>query len=521
MKLTKIITAGLALALAVCLPACTSNKPAADGTVTISIVSDPGALDPQQSIVAGIFEMSFYAYDSLVGLNPKGEILPQLAKSWTLDGLTATFELNEGITCSDGSAFTASTVARNIAWYQDFDNASPYLGVFMPVGIEAVADDAAGTVTLTLAGPEPFLLSALANVPLVCDSGLDNRDQLQAATLGSGPYVLTEAVPDDHYTYERRDGYTWGPGGATTDEPGLPKTLVVRVVPNESTEVNLLLAGEVNIATTTGVDADRAVAAGIPFVDIPAVLGTTWYNHEPGHPTADEAVRIALTQAVDLDQLATVITGGTGGRATAMAVIPPAACSFDSVTGNLPTFDVAAAGATLEAAGFAKDANGKYGKDGQPLVIAFLYDSVLGTEGQAAAELAVQQWEAAGFTIDVSSLETAQIAEVLFGTGDWDVAWEPVNVNSPDQFVGFLTGPGLAEGGMNFTGINNPGYDAAVEDAMGKSGQEACQAFQQAEAALFAAADQVTWAVRPNKIFTNGIDYEYIGRTQVTSLRVH
>ncbi len=33
---------------------------------------------------------------------------------------------------------------------------------------------------------------------------------------GTGPYELTEAVPGDHYTYQIRDGYTWGPNGATT-----------------------------------------------------------------------------------------------------------------------------------------------------------------------------------------------------------------------------------------------------------------------------------------------------------------
>jgi len=527
------IAVATALTLGVSLAACTgpntpplssstSSGPAyvTDGTVTVSIVTDPGALDPQTTIVAGIFEMSGYAYDSIVGIDPSGKVVSQLAKSWTYEGTTATFVINDGVTCSDGSKLTAKTVVDNITWMEDPNNASPFLGTFLPAGATATADDATNTVTLKLAGPSPFLLQSLANVPIVCDAGLADRTKLASATLGSGPYQLTEAVPSDHYTYQRRDGYTWGPGGATTATVGLPKTIVVKIVPNESTEVNLLLSGEVNIATTTGPDAARAEAAGLKSVDVPAVLGLTWYNHAAGHPTSDPAVRRALTQAVDLDQLAKVITGGTGSRATQMAVIPPTTCNFDSATGNIVGFDAAGAAATLTQAGYTKGADGKFTKGGKPLAISFMYDSALGATGQAAAELAVSQWQAVGFTIDTKALETSQASQVLFGTGDWDVAWEPVNVNSPDQFMSMLSGPGVTDGGANFSSIANSGYGAATADAMTKQGAEACTAFQTAEKALFTGDDIVTWAVRPNKIYLNGVEYQYVGRTQVTALRV-
>lgn len=491
-----------------------------DGTLTMSQVSDPGALDPQLSIVSGVFDMTFYAYDSIVGIDPTGKVLPQLAKSWTYEGDSAVFTLNSGITCSDGSTLTAQTVADNINWLEDVNNASPFLGTFLPVGITATADAGANTVSLTLAQPAPFLLQTLANVPIVCAAGLADRTQLQAGTLGSGPYQLTEAVPGDHYTYERRDGYTWGPDGATTTAVGLPKTIVVKIVPNESTAVNLLLSGDVNVTTTVGPDADRARAAGLTSVPVPAILGLTWYNHTVGHPTADQAVRQALTQAVDFDNLAKVITGGTGSRAKDLAVIPPAPCDYDATTGHLATYDAAAARATLEADGYTLGADGMYAKDGQPLTVSFLYDSTLGTPGQSAAELAVQQWTAAGITIQMNSYDSAQMSQILFGTGDWDMVWEPINVNSPDQMTSFLSGPGLADGGSNFSLINNPDYSAAVDQALTQTGTDACGSFQQAESALYQDSDIVAWAVRPNDIFLNKVEFVYVGRTQVTSLRL-
>ena len=98
---------------------------------------------------------------------------------------------------------------------------------------------------------------------------------------------------------------------------------------------------------------------------------------------------------------------------------------------------------------------------------------------------------------------------------------EPNNVNSPDQMVSFFSGPAPADGGANLSSIDNSDYNAAVADAMTKTGADACTSFQQAESALFKANDVIAWAVRPNQIFvTKNVQYEYVGRTQVTGLRL-
>ena len=151
--------------------------------------------------------------------------------------------LAEGITCSDGSALTASDVVANLDYIANPENQSPFLGTYYPVGATAVADDAAMTITITLAAPAPFALNGLANLPIVCAAGMADRASLASATAGTGPYVLSEAATGDHYTYTIRDGYTWGPNGASTDVAGMPDTVVVRVVENPSTAANLLLAG--------------------------------------------------------------------------------------------------------------------------------------------------------------------------------------------------------------------------------------------------------------------------------------
>ena len=136
-----------------------------------------------------------------------------------------------------------------------------------------------------------------------------------------------------------------------------------------------------------------------------------------------------------------MITSGKGTAATSFAVVPPVACTVDSVSKALPKKDVAAAKAALDAAGWVVGSDGIRAKNGVKLDLTFLYDSTLGTGGAAASELATKAWEAIGAKVTATQQDATAVSGALFGTGAWDIAWEPLNVNSPDQLVGFLSGP--------------------------------------------------------------------------------
>ncbi|WP_314649775.1 ABC transporter substrate-binding protein [uncultured Microbacterium sp.] len=488
------------------------------GTFTQVSSADPGNLDPQMSAGSALFDLSKLAYDTLVSVDADGEVRSQLAKEWNVEGTTATLTMNDGITCSDGTPFTAQTAADNINWVADPENQSPFLGAFLPPGASAVATD--DTVTITLASPAPFLLLGLSGLPMVCEAGLTDRSALATQTIGTGPYVLTEAVPSDRYTYELRDEYAWGPGGAGVDEAGIPAEVVVRIVSDGTTAANLLLSGEVNAAQLTGPDAERAEGANLFSRQNTAMAGEQWYNHAEGHPTADPAVRLALTQAVDLDELAGVVTAGKGGPATSLATVDPTVCTYDAVSGAVPEFDVDAAQKTLDEAGWVEGADGVREKDGVPLSLTFLYDNDLGAAGAAAAELAISAWQEIGVEVDGRQQEESVLLEALFGTGAWDIGWVTLSVNSPDQVVGFVSGPTPADGGSNFSGIQNEEYTAAVAEASQMDGAEGCDTWKKAETALFEAADLVPFANTTVSLFGNGAEFEWLGVIEPTSIRL-
>ncbi|GAA5202778.1 ABC transporter substrate-binding protein [Microbacterium jejuense] len=487
------------------------------GTFTISMVADPGALDPQASAVSTLFQLSAFAYDRLVSIDQDGKVQSQLASDWSIDGTAITLTLNDGITCSDGSDFTADTAVANILWIADPENQSPFLGSFLAPVASAEADGS--TITIELAAPAPFALEGLANVPMVCAAGLDDRDQLTAATLGTGPYVLTDAVPNDHYTYELNEDYAWGPGGVTADEEGLPAQIVARIIPNETTAANLVLSGEINAASIVGPDAARLEAAGLFSQGLPALVGEQWYNQNAGHATSDPAVRMALTQALDLAELQKVVTSNAGEPATRLTVLPPSTCDYDAVSGNVPVFDVDAANAALEDAGWVPGADGIREKDGVKLELTFLYANTLGTGGTSAAELATQQWEEIGVKATPTQNDSTTLTGTIFGSGAWDVAWVPLNVSNPDQVVGFVSGASAPDG-TNFAGIHNADYEAGVAAAMGMVGAEGCDTWKEAETALFTAADVVPFANNVVKTYAKGAEFTMLDQIVPTSIRL-
>jgi peptide/nickel transport system substrate-binding protein len=68
-------------------------------------------------------QMSRYALENLIGLDPQGEPVPQLATSWDVDttAKTITFHLRQGVKFHDGTDFNADAVKWNLEMYMNSD----------------------------------------------------------------------------------------------------------------------------------------------------------------------------------------------------------------------------------------------------------------------------------------------------------------------------------------------------------------------------------------------------------------
>lgn len=490
-------------------PSAADNQPtyATGGTLTIAQAQDPGALDPQLTALSATRSVARLAYDTLLNTDENGKLVAGLADTWEATTTKATYHLREGITCADGSPLTATDVAANYSFVGNPKNASPLLGIGAPAGVRASADDAARTVTLESPTPTPFLLQITGTgLMIVCKKGTADRKQLAAATDGTGMYSLTESVPNDHYTFTRRADYAWGPNGSTSTYDGVPEKVVVTIVANSATAMNLLLAKQVNITPGGDAETARATAANLQSQGAATPAGELWFNQAAGHPGAEPAVRKALVGSLDVQQVGSVLTGGSGVPSKGLVTLEPRVCNGDTVAGTMPTMSAAEAEQLLDQAGWTKGADGIRTKAGKRLAFTFLVPSSLGENGTPGGELLADFWKKLGASVELSSPADTALQTALFSSGDWDAGFIPLTVNLPTQYAGFVSGP-TPPTGTNFAHISNPEYDAASKEASGLTGDQACAAFEKGEKALIANVDVAPLVNREAKVFANGAEF--------------
>ncbi len=526
--MTRTRTAGVVLGvLALTATACGGSgggAAAGDGTpvdgktFSLGVGSDPGSLDPHMTVLSVALQVDRFLYDTLLNLDDSGKPVAGLAAKWEASTTTASFTLRQGLTCADGSPLTAADVAANINFIGDPANKSPIAGLYIAPGTKATAD-AAGTISVTSGKPDAFLARNVGGVPIACAKGLADRKLLAKGEAGTGMFTVSEAVPNDHYTFTRRKDYTWGPGDWKA-ETGLPEKVVVRVIPNTTTATNLLLSGELNAAQINGPDRQRLEARKLFHTDFTAPMGEIFYNQAAGRPGEDEAVRRALTQALDLPQLGKVLTNDAGRPSKGMITNEPAVCPGDTVTGNLPAHDPAAAASALDAAGWTKGADGVRAKGGKKLSLTVLYGTQLGPTMAPTAELVQQQWKSLGAEVTLKAVDSPGLSQVLFGTGEWEVSLGPVGFSLPSQLVPFVSGP-AAPDGTNFAHVANPGYDQAAQQAATKPGDASCADWNAAETALIKRVDAVPYFDSVVPFYASGAKFALSqGSLTPTSIRM-
>lgn len=510
--LVTAFAAASALALSACGGAGNTDsagdgEPVVDGTLNVAINEDPGNLFRPVNTSATLSYVYPWAYESPVYFDDEGTAQPWLAETWEETPNSLTLTIREGAKCSDGTDLTAETVANNYRWILDTKNGSSFRGLVVPADAAVTDDAAARTVTVTTTAPNSFLLPQMGIQPIYCQGALDDPQSVTAATNGTGMYELSEAVPGDHYTFDRRDDYDWGAEGAATGStPGVPKQVVVSIIENPSTRANQLLSGELNIAAVQGPDEERIASTLEPVYQEDLVTGGFAYSQAQGMPTADPQVRVALTKALDLDALMQVQTAGEGTRAQRLATLTPRVCTYDAATPNLPKTNVEEAESMLDAAGWTKGSDGMRSKDGTPLTLNFAWNTRW-PETSSTAELMAEQWSKIGVGVTQHGSDSNAFLEKINSPGaaeDLDVIWLASNYPVPSVLATFISGP-VPPAGSNYAGIENAEFDTNVEAASKFTGADACASWEKAEASLYASADYVPFAVRPDITFGQSV----------------
>ncbi|MFF1828536.1 ABC transporter substrate-binding protein [Paenarthrobacter sp. NPDC058040] len=492
-----------------------SGKVVTDGTLKIAASGEPGNLFPLSNASSDGKQVIAFGYDNLISLDNDGKPRPWLAESWTATTTEATFTLKPGITCNDGSELTAQTVADNFTWITDPANNSSELGAKVPEDLKAKADNASRTVTLTSKTPSPFLVENVGRVFIACSAALKDPAKYAGAFGGTGLYTLSDVKPGESYTMTRRTGYNWGPEGTTSETPGLPKSVVVTVVEDNTTRANLLASGDASVASVTGADTGRLDALKMNGLSVQQPSSELFFNQRSSRVNSDPAVKKALVQSTNTSEVIDILAGGKGSPTQSLLVGKPRTCALDDVYKSIPAFDLNAAAKTLDDAGWKMSDGGARKKDGQKLAVTFVYTS--GAEKNAAFEHQADIWKKLGVDVTLKSTDVATIIDILFkpGASDWDI----VDINVLNSFPNVLTTYFSGNTSNNFSNIQNATYNKNVAAAMGTVGTAGCPEWQAAERALVSDADILPLGWFDSKIYMRGFTANLSGVIDPWSFR--
>lgn len=470
--------AALAVA-ALALTACAGGQSDTTTDTIRTTIDIPSSFDPTLTQSLPDYVLARTSYDTLVRKD-SGGLVPGLASEWTTTPTQGVFTIRDGATCSDGTPITPTVVKDSLEYFTRPGTASSVpTQVFGPSPATITADDAAGTVTINLGSPWPFLATGLSisTTGIVCPAGLADPDGLAAGTVTgseSGPYVLSSFEPGVKYSYTLRDDYDWWPEWTTpvTGTPG--KNLEYVVSPDSTATANLVISDQLDIAKIQAQTMDRF--ADMDGYDMSVNRFSDYYlifNEREGSVFTDEALRLATAQAIDREMFEQVTSLGTGEIATTF-VSSETACAPAS-NPSIPAFDPDAAAAVLGG-----------------VKIRLVGPTIAGPNG-AGNEYLAEALRAAGADVELTNTDVGTwISQVFTEPNTWDVTmFADLNfLGSLVSPLGSFTGPTVLDGGGNIGGADNPVTNSALAEALvaeDEAGQ--CAALNAAADALFERAD--------------------------------
>ena len=283
-------------------------KAAYGGTLTFALENDVSNLDP---MLSGLFvdrNIHYAMYDSLVRVDPQGNILPWLAEKWetSTDGKTVTFHLRQGVKYHDGTAFDGDSVKWNIDRYIQTKGSLRTADLGSVDNVQVVD---ASTVKFNLKSAFAPLLGALVDragmmvsKKVVDAMGADFT--VKPFKAGTGPFILTEAVKNDHYTLENNPDW-WGKDAAGNKLPFLDKITVKPILDADVALTNLRTGQAQVINRINGKDVP--VVKTDPTLTYQQVGSFSWNsmvpNEAPGFIFNEHRYVKAVAMAIDRDEI--------------------------------------------------------------------------------------------------------------------------------------------------------------------------------------------------------------------------
>jgi peptide/nickel transport system substrate-binding protein len=384
-------------------------------TIRWARASEALTLDPHSQNEGPTTTLLHQIYEPLIVRNHDGEMEPALATSWAPspdDPNVWVFTLREGVSFHGGQEFTAEDVVFSL------DRARSETSNFKELltGVTEVRAVDDYTVEVVTDGPNPLLANNLTNI-MMMDAGWTTENGSVAVqdyaagedtfaarnTNGTGPFVLQSRTADVETVMTQNPDY-WGIGTFPMDVT----EIVFTPIQNPATRVAALLTGEVDFIQDVPVQdlqrVEEADGMGLATAPQNRVIffgmnvgddDLTLDNVEGANPLADVRVRQAIDIAINREAIQQVVMRGQSAPAGVLS--PPPVNGWTAELDAYPAYDVEAARALMEEAGYG---------DGFSIQLDCPNDRYINDE--AICHAAVGMLAQIGIEVNLSALPRAQ-----------------------------------------------------------------------------------------------------------------
>jgi peptide/nickel transport system substrate-binding protein len=456
---------------------------AAGGTLTIAQAGEPGNLNPLIWATTSDTNVTHMIFDSVMRPDDQLNMVGGLAKEWTVsdDGLVYTFMLHDNVTWHDGQPFTANDVAFTFISLADprydagaYSRVAPVKGATAFHDGEAdsvegirVVDDT--TIEFTLEEANASFLAQLF-IGVVPQHILGDvspaewaKHPFNRAPVGTGPFKFVKAEAGQYIELAANKEYYLG----------APKLdgVIVRFG-DQNTMLAAFMNQEIDIVPVPV--AEVANVKTLDFADVKASndLSVFYVGFNLLNPHFKDAkVRQALAHATNKELIVTSVLGEFG---YVMDDLFPKAHWSHNPDVTPYAYDLTKAQALLEEAGYAKNGQGIYTKDGQEL--AFTIEVPVGNKEREKTSVLIQQmWTELGVKVDVLQLDFPTLVTKLLPkdnggaqravtADDYDAYILGFGVEAdPDEYRPYFHTAFMPPNGYNFISYSDPAMDEMLE----------------------------------------------------------
>ncbi len=380
--------------------------------------------------------------ETLVTVTDKMEFAPQLADKWeVVNPTTWKFHIRDNVKFHNGDPVTAEAVKASLERTLKENKRA--------VTSSKIASITASGQDLTIETTEPYgaFLANMTEPLFIIINTKGDLSKVGEAPIGTGPYMVTSFKKNDEIKLKKNENY-WD-GTAKLD------TITVKNIEDASKRAMALQSGEMDMIQMV-VAANKDLfkdAKKFNLIDGTGVRTTMLTLNVTNGPLQDLNLRKAISYALNYDEIASLYGPGTK---PAMAPFPPSTNYGYDKLDKIGT-NAAKAEESFKAAGYTKNSEGFWEKDGKVLTLTFAHWS----KDTAVNEAIQNNLQQAGVKVEMKRVKGRE-DESVQGMKGFDILENVYVTATTNDSLWFLSQVFKTGGKGNKGGYSNPETDAMI-----------------------------------------------------------